>query len=151
MMTTTMLVEGCQKGMTAHQGWPPKFQEFFQCKNVIMSECKQILRKQHGYKPRKYFHFILTTLRIIHINKYYKCTRDFFSRRRIASNCHIRQTIYSTRFGVRMCLLVLWSKNFQSPPHSLPKFKNFYCKMRLFVKITHFLLLQLHKCCTLNR
>ena len=39
----------------------------------------------------------------------------FFSRRRIVSkqrHCHIRQTICSTRFGVRVCLLVVWCKNF---------------------------------------
>ena len=39
----------------------------------------------------------------------------FFSCRRIASKqryCHIRQTICSTRFGVRVCLLVVWCKNF---------------------------------------
>jgi len=36
-------------------------------------------------------------------------------RRRLASKqryCHIRQTICSTRFGVRVCLLVVWCKNF---------------------------------------
>jgi len=66
----------------------------------------------------------------------------FFSRRRIASNqryCHMRQTICSTRFGVRVCLLVLWSNNFQPPFHRLPKFKIFHCKMRFFAKITHLL------------
>ena len=66
----------------------------------------------------------------------------FFSHCRIVSNqryCHIRQTICSTRFGVRVCLLVLWSNNFQPPFHRLPKFKISHCKMRFFVKITDLL------------
>ena len=64
-----------------------------------------------------------------------------FSRRRLASkhrHWHIRQTIYSTSFGVRGCFLVLWSKNFQPPSPSFPKFEIFHCKVRFFVKITHF-------------
>ena len=66
----------------------------------------------------------------------------FFSRRSLVSkqrHCHIRQTICSTRFGVRVCLLVVWCKNFQPPFYRLPKFKMFDCKMRFFVKITHLL------------
>jgi len=42
-------------------------------------------------------------------------SRTFFSRHRIVSkqrDCHIRQTICSTRSVVRVCLLVVWCKNF---------------------------------------
>ena len=63
----------------------------------------------------------------------------FFSRRRLASKqryCHIRQTICSTRFGVRVCLLLVWCKNFQPLLCRPPKFKIFYCKIGFFVKIT---------------
>jgi len=45
----------------------------------------------------------------------------FFSGHRIVFKhryWHTRQTIYSTRFGVRVCLLLLWFKNFQHPQHS---------------------------------
>jgi len=35
----------------------------------------------------------------------------------IRSICHIRQTIYWTRFGVRVSLLVLLSKIFNTPPY----------------------------------
>jgi len=69
-------------------------------------------------------------------------SRVFFSRRRIGSkqcHCHIRQTICSTRFGARVCLLIVWCKHFQPPLYSLPKFKIVHCKMRFFVKIAHFL------------
>jgi len=53
--------------------------------------------------------------------------------------CHIRQTICSTKFGVRVCLLVVWWKKIQPPLYSPPKFKIFHCKMRFFVKIAHLL------------
>jgi len=69
----------------------------------------------------------------------WRFSRTFFSRRSLVSkqrHCHIRQTICSTRFGVRMCLLVVWCKNFQPPLYRPPKFKIFHCKMGFFVKIT---------------
>jgi len=45
-------------------------------------------------------------------------SRAFFSASHSVkrSYWYIRQTIYSTISGVRMCLLVLWSKNFQTQP-----------------------------------
>ena len=52
----------------------------------------------------------------------------FFSRRRLASKqryCHIRQTICSTRFGVRVCLLIVWCKNFK-PYFTGPQNLKFY-------------------------
>ena len=39
-----------------------------------------------------------------------------------------------TRFGVRVCLFVVWCKHFQPPLYSLRKFKIFHCKMQFFVK-----------------
>ena len=66
----------------------------------------------------------------------------FFSRHHIVSkqrHYHVRQTICSTWFGVRVCLLVVWCKNFQPPHYRPPKFKIFHCKMQFFVKITHLL------------
>ena len=68
----------------------------------------------------------------------------FFSSRSIGlvskqRHCHICQTICSTRFDVRACLLVVWCKNFQPPLYSLPKYKIFRCKMRFFVKLAHLL------------
>ena len=62
--------------------------------------------------------------------------RVLFSRRRVSKqrHCHIRRKISSTRFGVRVCLLVVWCKHFQPPLYSLPKFKIFHCKITFPVK-----------------
>jgi len=43
----------------------------------------------------------------------------------VSKQCYwlIHQAIYSTRFGVRVCFVVLWSNNFQPPPTATQNLK----------------------------
>ena len=98
--------------------------------------------KWHGHSISSRRHGSDVVLQTTKFSNGDSCVPVLFSRRRIVlkqRHCHIRQTICSTRFCVKVCLLVVWCKNFQPPPYSLPKFKIFDCKMRFFVKIAHLL------------